>query len=303
MLRVSALAAAAGLLLGASALAPAPARAQAAADCPNNGTLRFGVEPYEAAARLTPIYNHVGDLLGKKIGCKVEVLITTNYTAEIEAMRSGKLEAGEFGPLGYVLAHQVAKAEAGATFGNKEGQPETYTAGIVTWPGSGITELKGVAGHSFAYSDPTSTSGHLFPAYALSKAGINPDTGVKGIYAGSHGASFEALRNHKVNAGELNSQEIAAATIAGSYKPDMFVELWRSNPIPIDPIAIAPSVQGPFRDKLISVLQTLDLKELPPADLKIIGSSGGRLVPQTDAAYNDVRDLVHVLNIDLNKLS
>ena len=303
MLRVSALAAAAGLLLGASALAPAPARAQAAADCPNNGTLRFGVEPYEAAARLTPIYNHVGELLGKKIGCKVEVLITTNYTAEIEAMRSGKLEAGEFGPLGYVLAHQVAKAEAVATFGNKEGQPETYTAGIVTWPGSGIHDLKGVAGHSFAYSDPTSTSGHLFPAYALSKAGINPDTGVKGIYAGSHGASFEALRNHKVDAGELNSQEIAAATIAGSYKPDMFVELWRSNPIPIDPIAVAPSVQGPFRDKLIGVLQTLDLKELPPADLKIIGSSGGRLVPQTDAAYNDVRDLVHVLNIDLSKLS
>ncbi len=173
MLRISALAAAtAGLLLGASALAPA--RAQTASDCPNNGTLRFGVEPYEAAPRLTPIYGHIGDLLGKKIGCKVEVLITTNYTAEIEGMRSGKLETGEFGPLGYVLAHQVAKAEAVATFGDKEGKPETYTAGIVTWPGSGIHDLKGVAGHSFAYSDPSSTSRHLFPAYALTKAGINP---------------------------------------------------------------------------------------------------------------------------------
>lgn len=300
MTRLLGLAAAAGLAFGAMTALPSISFAQA---CPNGGTLRFGVEPYETAPKLTPIYHEIGDLIGKKIGCKVDVLITTNYTAEIEAMRSGKLELGEFGPLGYVLAHQVAKADAVATFGNKDGQPETYTAGIVSWPGSGIQTLKEVAGHTFAYSDPASTSGHLFPAYALSKAGIDPDTGVKGIYAGSHGASFEALRNHKVQAGELNSQEIESATIAGSYKPGMFVELWRSNPIPIDPIAVAPSVQGPFRARLIEVLQTLDLKELPPDALKIIGSSGGRLVPQNDAAYNGIRDLVHVLKIDLAKLS
>jgi phosphonate transport system substrate-binding protein len=35
----------------------------------------------------------------------------------------------------------------------------------------------------------------------LTGVGINPDTGVKAIYAGSHSASFEALRNHKVEAG------------------------------------------------------------------------------------------------------
>jgi hypothetical protein len=35
----------------------------------------------------------------------------------------------------------------------------------------------------------------------LSKNGIDPDKGVKAIYAGSHTASFEALRNHKVDAG------------------------------------------------------------------------------------------------------
>lgn len=292
--------------LAAAALAAAPTAAYAQtqnADCPNGGTVRFGVEPYEAAAQLTPIYGHIGDLISKKLGCKVEMLITTNYTAEIEAMRAGKLELGEFGPLGYVLAHQVAHADAVATFGNKEGKPETYRASIITWPGSGITDLKGVAGHTFAYSDPASTSGHLFPADALSQAGINPDTGVKGIYAGSHSASFEAERNHKVEAGELNSQETTAAQLAGSYQPGMFVTLWQSNPIPIDPIAIGPDVKEPFRSRLIAVLQNLDMSELSAADLKILGSSGARLVPQTDGAYDDIRSLVHVLNIDLTKVS
>jgi phosphonate transport system substrate-binding protein len=71
-------------------------------------TVRFGVEPYDTAARLVPIYQKVGELIGEKLGCKVEVFVATSYNAEIEAMRNGKLEIGEFGPLGCVLAHQVA---------------------------------------------------------------------------------------------------------------------------------------------------------------------------------------------------
>jgi hypothetical protein len=60
-----------------------------------------------SAPRLAPVYERIGTLLGEKIGCKVQVFIATSYNAEIEAMRSGKLDIGEFGPLGYVLAHQI----------------------------------------------------------------------------------------------------------------------------------------------------------------------------------------------------
>ena len=150
--------------------------AAGAADCPD-GTIRFGVEPYDTAARLVPIYEKVGELIGDKLGCKVEVFVATSYNAEIEAMRNGKLEIGEFGPLGYVLAHQVAKAEAVAAFGTADGKPDTYWASIVTYPDSGIKTVADIKGHSFAFSDPASTSGHLFPAYGLRKAGARPRQG------------------------------------------------------------------------------------------------------------------------------
>jgi phosphonate transport system substrate-binding protein len=277
--------------------------ARAASDCPNGGTIRFGVEPFDATAKLVPIYGHLADLIGEKLGCKVEVFIATNYNAEIEAMRNGKLEFGEFGPLGYVLAHQIAKAEAVATFADKDGNPETYTAGIVTWPGSGITKLDEVRGKSFAFADPASTSGHLFPAYWLAKNGIDPDKDVKGYYAGSHAASYEALVNHKAQAGELNSEQIASATLSNHYKAGDFVELWRSDPIPSDQIVVRGDLPADFKARLTTVLQTLDLSALPENDRKIIGFSGAKLVPQTDAAFNPIRDLVNVLHIDLNKLS
>jgi phosphonate transport system substrate-binding protein len=287
------------MCIGFTSLAAIPAHA-IAPDCPNRGTVRFGVEPYEAAAKLIPIYDKIGAILAKALDCKVEMLITTSYTAEVEAMRAGKLEVGEFSPFSYVMAHQIAKAEVVATVSGEDGKPDTYTAGIVTWPGSGIKTLKDVAGHTFGYSDPASNSGHLFPAYALKKAGIDPETGVRPLYSGSHTASFEALRNHKVEAAELNSQQIISSTQAGAYKPGDYLELWRSDPIPVDPIVVRGDLPPAFKARLTRVLQTLDFSSLPADDLKNLGN--GHLIPQTDSAYDGIRDLVHVLNIDLSQL-
>ncbi len=292
-------------ILASLALALGASAAHAASTCPNNGVVRFGVEPYESAQRLLPVYSDLAKLIGDKLGCKVELFVATSYNAEIEAMRNGKLEIGEFGPLGYVLAHQVAHAEAVATFAGADGKPATYTASIVTWPGSGIKTLADVKGRSFAYSDPSSTSGHLFPAYGLGKHGIDPDHGVKAIYAGSHTASYEALLNHKVESGELNSEEIASAKLHGQYDPKNFVTLWQSAPIPLDPLAVRADLPADFKARLASVLSSLDLHELPEADQKFLAANENpalKTVPQTDAAYNQIRDLVKVLHIDLAKL-
>jgi phosphonate transport system substrate-binding protein len=287
----------------AALLVASSAAAAAAADCPNNGTVRFGVEPYDTAPKLVPIYEHIGTLIGNKLGCNVQVFVTTNYNAEIEAMRSGKLEAGEFGPLGYVLAHQVAGAEAVASFADADGKPDTYWASLVTWPGSGINTVADIRGHSFAFSDPASTSGHLFPAYGLRKAGLDPDKDIRAIYAGSHTSSFEALYNHKVEAGELNSEQLESAKQRGHYRDGDLVFLWKSGPIPIDPITVRGDLPANFKQRLVEVLQNIDLSGLPEADRKIMGVHGMRTVVQNDASFNDIRELVKTLNIDLEKMN
>jgi phosphonate transport system substrate-binding protein len=282
------------LAMGGPALA-------ASNDCPG-GKLRYGVVPYDASAAFVPLYHQIGALISARLGCPVDIEIGTSYTATIEAMRAGKLDAAEFGPLGYVLAHQIADAEVVATYANAQGKPDSYTASIVTWPNSGITTLKGVAGHSFAYSDPASTSGHLFPAYGLKSVGIDPDHGVVAIYAGSHTASFEALRHHKVEAGEINSSEIGSAQTAGIWDPKAFVTLWTSAPIPQDPIAVRGDLPPAYKAKLTAILQTLDLSGIPAAEVKLTGLSGKGYVAQTDQAFDGIRSLVSVLHLDLAKM-
>src|SRR5579872_3856187 len=96
-------------LLAAAPLASAVTYAQSSPNaCSNDGTLHFGVEPYEDASVLAPAYQPLADALGASLGCKVELDITTNYTAEIEAMRNDKLDIAEFGPLAYVFAQKLA---------------------------------------------------------------------------------------------------------------------------------------------------------------------------------------------------
>jgi len=287
--------------IAAVAAASQPARAD---DCPDGGKIRFGVEPYDTAARLVPIYEKIGNLISAKVGCPVEVFVATGYNAEIEAMRNGKLDLAEFGPLGYVLAHQVAKAEAVGAFGGADNKPVSYWASIVTYPSSGIKTTADIRGHSFAFSDAASTSGHLFPAYGLRKAGLDPDKDIKALYAGSHTASFEAIYNHKVDAGELNSEQLESATQRGHYKDGDVVFLWKSDPIPTDPFAVRGSLPDGLKKKLTDAVQHIDLMSLDPADRKILVGAGiTQIVPQNDQAYDLIRDLVKTLNIDLEKLS
>jgi phosphonate transport system substrate-binding protein len=295
---------AASLLLAATPLATTHAQSNTTA-CPD-GTLRFGVEPYEDAAVLAPAYQPLADALGQSLGCKVELNITTNYTSEIEAMRNDKLDIAEFGPLAYVFAQKLANAELVATFSDSSGQPATYFASIVTWPGSGVTDISQLGGHSFAYSDPASTSGHLYPAFGLASVGIDPDTGVQAVYAGSHTASFEAVRNHKVDAGELNSDRIATATDAGEYSPEQFVTLWQSAPIPQDPITVRGNMPAPVKQKIRDALLAFDFSTLPDDVQKMFNSdvamAGTHLVTVNDSVFDEIRSLVSTLNVDLASL-
>ncbi len=305
-LTLSQLAARATLVVALFAASVAPAGAQPASDCPNDGTIRFGVEPYEDAALLAPAYQPLADALASALNCKVELSITSNYTAEIEAMRTGKLDIAEFGPLAYVFAQKLARAELLATFSDDQGNPATYYASIVTYPGSGITDLGGLAGRSFAYSDPASTSGHLYPAFALKAAGIDPDTGVQALYAGSHTSAYEALRNRKVDAGELNSDRIAAATAAGEYAPDQWLTLWQSAPIPQDPITIRGDLPPAFKNRVREALLAFDFRTLPE-DVQAmfksdVAMSGTHLVPENDSYFDEIRSLVSILNVDLSSL-
>ena len=275
----------------------------AAADpaaCPD-GKIRFAVEPYESAADLVPAFEPIAKQLETRIGCKVELSVTTNYTSEVEAMRSGKVEVAQFGPQAYVFAKQLAKAEVFGTYANAEGKPAVYYASVVTNKKSGLAgDLNACKGKQMAYSEASSTSGYLFPAYAFTSAGIDPKNGVKAVFTGGHPQAYEAVKANKVECAELNSEHMEIARKAGEYNEADYVTLWKSPDIYTDAIAVRGDLTPELKKKISDAFLGLDFSTLDSKARELL--LGASIVPATDANYQVVADLIKTMGIDVASL-
>src|SRR5438309_9976297 len=98
-----------GLLL-ASCLAFGPVRGAVAAEA-DPATLKVALLPDENASELIKRNQPLKDYLEKAVGKKIELIVTTDYSSMIEAMRFGRIDIAYFGPLSYVLAKSKADIE------------------------------------------------------------------------------------------------------------------------------------------------------------------------------------------------
>jgi phosphonate transport system substrate-binding protein len=298
-IRIAVLAAAALACATAVAVGVASA-AQKKVACPN-GHVNFGVEPYDAGAKFTGAYQALTKTLQHNLGCPVKLLVTNNYTAEVEAMRANKLDVAEFGPLGYIFAHKLSHAKILAVFGTQQHKPVTYTAAIWVPNGSPIKNVAGLKGHTLALSDPASTSGNLYPRYAMLQAGLNPDQDVQIKYSGGHPQSLLALTNGQVDAAEVNSQQQATAVAAGQFDTSKYHAIWRSKPIPNDPITVRSNLPVAFQNAVKKALLKMKVGQLKLVDTEL-GVDSGPLIPAKDSLFGDIRNLVKLEGLKIKDI-
>ncbi len=137
----------------------------------------------------------------KKTGYKVKTFIATDYTALIEALRSGRIDFAWLPPFSYVKAEKIADAKV-LLKAVRRGRAAFYSA-IITRADKNIKSVQDLKGKNIAWVDPSSTSGHIFPkANLMTKFNIDPDEYFgKQIFAGSHDSLVLAVLNGTVDAG------------------------------------------------------------------------------------------------------
>ncbi|MET9558010.1 phosphate/phosphite/phosphonate ABC transporter substrate-binding protein [Streptomyces sp. NPDC006645] len=269
--------------------------AASSATCPD-GRIRFGVEPFEDPARLTPAAKVLADALSKSLDCPVELTITEDYSAEVLAMENRKLDIGIFGPLGYVFAAKRADAEAVASFGDADGKLSSYTAGIWVPAKSSVTSIEQLRGKSLALASIGSTSGDALPRKALLDAGLAKDD-VKLNYAGGHPEALLALVNGAVDAAEINSQQLSSAKEAGTFDASKFRRIWNSDPIPNDPITVRGDLPAAFKTAVHDALLGLDPAAVAEIGALLDVSPPGPLVTVDKSTYRPLFELADSLGL------
>jgi phosphonate transport system substrate-binding protein len=259
--------------------------------------LTIGLIPSEDSQAMIESSKQVLDDLQAKIGMPVVPFVATDYNGIIEALRSGKLDVAYLGPFSYVLATSVADVEAFSVAVTKKTGQSAYKSVILARKDSGIHSLPDLKGHTFAFVDPSSASGHLFPKAGLEQAGFAPDTLFKRvIFSGSHDASILAVENKKVDAAAVADRIFASAVAKGVVKQDDFEIVWSSKPIPESPMVWRKALDPELKKKVADALASI--KDVPWGDQGVLNG----FQPTTDASYDVVRETAKVLDLDLRSM-
>jgi len=160
--------------------------------------LILGMVPSREADRIVDSLGPIAEMLSARLLIPVETFVSTNFVGLVEAVGTGRVDIGLFGPAALVQAMDVHGAQV--ILASQRRGSTTYRAQFNVRCDSGITEFEQLRGKTIAFVDPGSASGYQFPFVTLkSTYGIDPDTEMTAIFAGSHDASALAVYNGDVD--------------------------------------------------------------------------------------------------------
>ncbi|MFT4579865.1 MAG: phosphonate transport system substrate-binding protein [Nitrospinales bacterium] len=263
----------------------------------SNNPLRMMFVPSGDAQVIVKGGQEVGDLLHKETGLYFKTSVATSYAAVIEAMGAGKVDIGWLATFSYVLAKDKYDVELLLVV-QRFGSP-FYRGQIMVHADSGIQSLKDLQGKRFAFVDPASTSGHLYPKTLLLSKGFEPKTFFgKSVFAGSHNAVVLSIYKGAVDGGA--AYEGARAAVAKSY-PDVFEKIKviaYTKEIPNDTVSVRKDIPEDLKVKLRNGLKKISQSPKGSKVLKrLYGISG---LVDLDGLFDPVREAGRLLNLDLS---
>ncbi len=304
----------------AAALVVAAVAAAAAAPAPRAWVLAF--VPSLDAERVLATGRTLERMLEVATGLEFESTVPTSYAATIEAMCAGRADVAFFAPLAYVLAHHRCGAEV-KLISVRFDRPY-YGAQILVGAEAGVRRLADLRGKRFAYVDPASTSGYLYPAVHIKRAGFDPNRFFsQTIFAGGHDKVVLALYQGQVEGGATFGDEFGndARSRVERQFPDVkrrvLVLEYVKPYIPNDTVSFRKGLDPELTERVVKALfriaQTSSGRQAihdlyqhegyaTYQDLVTKYKVDPREFPNLDAYFNPIREAVRTLGIDLTQL-
>jgi len=284
-------------LLAAPLLLPALAASPSFAQTQNPTRLRMALLPDENASTIIqnaqPLRAHLAQALGRD----VQVVVTTDYSSMIEAMRFGRIEIAYFGPFSYVLAKSRAAGIEPFAVGVERGSP-TYRSIIIANAEGPVKKLEDMRGHPVAFGDQASTSSHLVPrATIMRRASLVGERDYRVVHVGTHDAVARTVQSGRAPAGALSEPIFLSLLERNVIRRERLVDVAFSDPIPNYPMVmqgnLAPELKQAIRDAFLNLRDAELLRNFRVESF----------AATDDAAYDVLRETARILNLDLGRMS
>jgi phosphate/phosphite/phosphonate ABC transporter binding protein len=249
--------------------------------------LKFGFTPVLSEAEMRAEFEPLMGYLSEAIGQKVVLYIAKNYGDLRTQMEAGTVDIGSFSPFAYVDAVRGEKVRIIAQ-SILDGSA-TYRGIIVARKDSGLKTVADLEGKRFAFVDPKSASGYVYPRAMLIEKGVTPEHYFKEtLFAGGHDKVIAAVLEGRADAGAIYDGALGVEK-AKNVPTENLATLASTDPIPHDAIAVRIGMDEPLAKKIQTALVDLDKSE---AGRRVIANSKKKLtghVIAEDSVFDVVR--------------
>ncbi len=258
-------------------------------------TLKVALLPDEDAATIIQDNKPLADYLQSKVGKKIELIVTTDYSSMIEAMRFGRIDLAYFGPASYTIAKDKmagAKLDIEPFAARLKGGSTTYQSVLISNAEKGPKSIDAIkkSGMDIAFGDPASTSSHYAPKFTLLKAGVADKTDYKSNFLGAHDAVAVNVQRGNAPAGGLSRVIFERLLEKGTIDKSKINVLGYSSEIPQYPWVMRTDLKADVQKSVKDAFYALK-KGTPEGDAVLKPFKADGFAAIADKDYDIIRDI------------
>ncbi len=264
----------------------------AAAEVRLDRKIRIGVASMVTPVSAVKYYQAIIDYLGEKLGEPVEMVHRTTYDEIDRMLEENSLDAAFICSAPYVLNNKKFNAEL-LVAPVVNGKP-FYRSDIIVHKSSRIETFDDLRHKVFAFVDPKSNSGRLYPVYMLARKGTSPDDFFsRYMFSYSHNKSVELVAKKKVDGAAVDSLVYQfMATIDSPYVRETKI-IHQSPDFGIPPVVVPQGIPIFLKEKLRQEFLKMHEDEKGKAILDSMHIEKFIQVP--DSNYDSIREMMTFL--------
>lgn len=269
-------------------------------------TFTIAYAPNESTTDSTDARSTLAKDLGKVINMDVKEIQASDYTAIIEALRTGKADMAYMGALAVAMGAEragVTPIVMKAPNGDKA-QAVYHSVFITQKDNSEINSIKDFKGKTIAFVDPDSTSGNLVPTSEIMKAFpdlhlTNEKIHTNGeffeavSFSGKHQAGLQAVIKGDVDIVPISDQIMASEFKNGNADENAVKVVHSSAAIPAEAMVVSKTVNEDLKKTLTKFLVEYNNKDYFD---KVIKKADARFVECSMEDYQPIIELNKNIN-------